>query len=75
MKTQFITDSLGQKMAVILPIKDYQKLLDSLEDLADIRLYDQAKKEDDGSRVSFDSYLSSRKIKRQEWLSNTNRRL
>jgi hypothetical protein len=63
MKTQFVTDSLGQKMAVILPIKDYQKLLDSLEDLADIRLYDQAKKEDDGSRVSFDSYIENRKAK------------
>ncbi len=63
MKTQFITDSLGQKMAVILPIKDYQKMLDSLEDLADVRLYDQAKKDDDGSRISFDSYLKNRKIK------------
>ncbi len=63
MKKQFITDSLGQKMAVILPIKDYQKMLDSLEDLADVHLYDQAKKDDDGSRISFDSYLKNRKIK------------
>ena len=65
MKTQFITDSLGQKMAVILPIKDYQKMLDSLEDLADVRLYDQAKKGDDGSRISFDSYLKNRKAKNE----------
>ncbi len=63
MKTQFITDGLGKKMAVILPINDYQKMLDSLEDLSDLRLYDQAKKEDDGSRISFDSYLKNRKAK------------
>jgi hypothetical protein len=68
MKTKFITDGLGKKMAVILPINDYQKMLDTLEDLSDIRLYDQAKKEADGSRISFDSYLNLRKIKRAKWL-------
>ena len=43
MKTQFITDSKGHKVAVILPVKEYQKILADLEDLEDIRLYDQAK--------------------------------
>jgi len=43
-KTQFIIDNDGKKTAVILPIKTYDKILDELEDLEDIRLYDEAKK-------------------------------
>ncbi len=63
METQFITDVNGQKLAVILPIKDYEKLLEELEELYSIRLYDEAKKEDDGERVLFDDYLKKRKAK------------
>jgi hypothetical protein len=44
MKTQFITDDQGNKLAVILPIKDYQKIISDLEELEDIRLYDASKK-------------------------------
>jgi PHD/YefM family antitoxin component YafN of YafNO toxin-antitoxin module len=44
MKTQFITDDHGKKLAVILPIKEYNKMVDDLEELEDIRLYDAAKK-------------------------------
>lgn len=43
MKTQFITDDSGQKLAVILPIKEYNKLMDELEDAEDVKLYDRAK--------------------------------
>ncbi len=43
-KTQFIIDNDGKKTAVILPIKTYDKILDELEELEDIRLYDEAKK-------------------------------
>lgn len=61
MKTQFVTDDHGKKLAVILPIKDYQKMIEELEDLEDIRLYDEAKKEDDGERILFSDYLKTRK--------------
>jgi hypothetical protein len=44
MKTQFVTDDNGNKLAVILPIKAYNKILDDLEELEDIKLYDEAKK-------------------------------
>jgi hypothetical protein len=44
MKTQFVTDDHGNKLAVILPIKEYNKMLDELEELEDIKLYDAAKK-------------------------------
>ena len=33
---QFITDADGEKISVILPLAEYQELLDDLEDLADI---------------------------------------
>lgn len=61
MKTQFVTDDHGKKLAVILPLKDYQKMIEELEDLEDIRLYDEAKKEDDGERILFSDYLKTRK--------------
>ena len=44
MKTQFITDNSGNKLAVILPIKDYNKMIQALEDLEDVKAYDNAKK-------------------------------
>ncbi len=44
MRTQFITDDHGKKLAVILPIKEYNKMVDDLEELEDIRLFDAAKK-------------------------------
>ena len=63
MKTQFVTDDHGKKLAVILPIKDYEKVVEELEDLEDIRLYDEAKKEDDGKRILLSEYLKKRKAK------------
>jgi len=63
MKTQFVTDDHGKKLAVILPIKDYQKMVEELEDIEDILLYDQAKKDDDGKRILFSDYLKKRKAK------------
>ena len=31
---QYLTDANGQRTAVVLPISDYEKLLEDLEDLA-----------------------------------------
>lgn len=39
---QYITDNKGNKLSVILPVKDYQKMVEELEELEDIRLYDEA---------------------------------
>ncbi len=44
MNTQFITDTAGKKIAVILPMEKYKKMLEKLEDFEDIRLYDEAKR-------------------------------
>ncbi|MGL2992484.1 hypothetical protein [Flavobacterium sp. TSSA_36] len=54
METQFLTDEKGNKTAVLLSIKKYNKLIERLEELEDVRLYDEAKREDDGFRISID---------------------
>ena len=64
METQFLTDEKGNRIAVVLPIKLYDKLIEKLVDLEDVRLYDEAKREDDGYRISFDDYLKTRKSKK-----------
>ncbi len=43
-KKQYITDDEGNKVAVILPIKKYEKMLEDLEMKEDVALYDKAKK-------------------------------
>jgi hypothetical protein len=56
MNTQFITDDHDKKLAVILPIKDYNKMLDDLED---IKLYDKAK---EGKQEFIDAELAFKEI-------------
>ena len=41
-------------------IMETKVTIEELEDINDVRLYDQAKKEDDGERVLFNDYLKSR---------------
>ena len=59
---QYITDTAGKKL-VVLPLKEYASMIEELEELEDIRLYDKAKKEDDGERILFSDYLKNRKAK------------
>jgi hypothetical protein len=40
---QFITDTNGKKISAIIPIEEFKTILDELEDLEDIRLYDNSK--------------------------------
>ena len=63
MKTQFITDDTGKKLGVVLPMKEYNRMLEKLEDLEDVKLYDEAKREDDGERISLSDYVKNRKKK------------
>jgi hypothetical protein len=39
---QYITDNTGKKLSVVLPMKEYKKIMDELDELEDIRLYDEA---------------------------------
>lgn len=40
---QYITDAAGNKVSVILPLNEFESLMEHLEDLDDIRFYDAAK--------------------------------
>jgi len=50
---QFIKDTAGKNM-VILPHEEFDTLMEELDELEDIRLYDEAKKNDTGERISMD---------------------
>lgn len=41
--TQFLTNEKGERIAVVISIEDYEKILDDLEELWAIREYDDAK--------------------------------
>ncbi len=43
MSPQIITDKKGRETGVILSIRDYNKLKEMAEELADIKAYDKAK--------------------------------
>ncbi len=43
MKPQYITNDNGKKIAVILPLKSYEKMIDELEELEAIKAYDKIK--------------------------------
>jgi PHD/YefM family antitoxin component YafN of YafNO toxin-antitoxin module len=47
---QYIKDTAGKNL-VILPQKEFDTLMEELEELEDIKLYDEAKKEDTGERI------------------------
>jgi hypothetical protein len=46
---QYITDNTGKKISVVLPIKDFKAIMEELEELEDIKLYDDAKKSNESS--------------------------
>jgi PHD/YefM family antitoxin component YafN of YafNO toxin-antitoxin module len=49
---QYIKDANGNKSMVILTAKEFNTLIEELEELEDIRLYDEAKKNDTGERIT-----------------------
>ena len=43
MQTQYITDNTGKKVSAIIPIKEYNLILEKLDELNCIKAYDKAK--------------------------------
>ena len=41
--TQFLTNEKGEKIAVVISIEEYEKILEELEDLEDIRACEEAR--------------------------------
>ncbi len=46
---QYITDNTGKKISVVLPMKDFKAIMEELEEMEDIKLYDEAKKSNEPS--------------------------
>jgi len=59
---QYITDTSGSKL-VVLSSKEFDSMMDALEELDDIQDYDKFKRTDDGKRILFSDYLKKRKMK------------
>jgi PHD/YefM family antitoxin component YafN of YafNO toxin-antitoxin module len=38
---QFITDNAGKKISVVIPLEEFEALIEELEELEDIKLYDE----------------------------------
>jgi hypothetical protein len=53
---QFITDDTGKKLSVVLSIKEYRAIMEELEELEDIRLYDEVKAKNE-KPIPLDDYL------------------
>ncbi|HMG14369.1 MAG TPA: hypothetical protein VK590_02910 [Saprospiraceae bacterium] len=63
---QYITDSNGKKISVVLPLKDFNAIMEELEELEDIKLYDEAKKSNEASfpiDEAFKMIEAKRKVK------------
>ena len=57
---QYITDKDGKKLSVVIPLAEYEQILEELDDLDDIRLYDEAKVDKEPVML-FDDYLKQRR--------------
>jgi hypothetical protein len=62
---QFITDETGKKSAAVVPMKIYAKMLERLQELEDIELYDAAKARQEPS-ISLADYRLEREKKRKQ---------
>jgi len=59
---QYITDTSGSKL-VVLSSKEFDSMIDALEELDDLHTYDEFKRTYDGKRVLLSDYLKKRKLK------------
>ena len=64
MKTQFLTDEKGNKISIVIPLEEYKRILEDLEELEDIRLFDEVKARNEKS-IPFDQYLKLRQKKKK----------
>jgi hypothetical protein len=65
MNKQILKDNKGNDIGVFLPMDEYRKIMEALEDIEDIKLYDEAKEEDDGARISLEDYLNNRNLENE----------
>ena len=61
---QFITDTNGKKLSVVLSVNQYRQMITELEELADIRMYDAVKSRNEKTFL-LEEYLIQRKLKKK----------
>lgn len=64
MKHQYITDVRGKKIAVVIPIEEFEKIVEKLEMLADIRAYDKVMAANE-PRVPYGKVIKQSEAKRK----------
>jgi len=64
---QYITDQIGNKVSIILPIRDYERMIEELDELEDIRLYDEAKAFKQEYSPAEDVFISIEAKRKQQW--------
>ncbi len=45
MSIRYVVDENGERVSVILPVEEYERMVEELEESEDVRLYDEAKAE------------------------------
>jgi hypothetical protein len=65
MKSQYITNIKGKKISVILPIREYEKMIEQLEELEDIKAYDEAMRNNE-EEISIHDALQEIESKRHD---------
>jgi PHD/YefM family antitoxin component YafN of YafNO toxin-antitoxin module len=62
---QYIKDTNGDKSLVILPAKEFDSLMEELEEIEDVLLYDEAMKNDTGERIPMEEAFRMIEAKRK----------
>ncbi|MEK6288139.1 MAG: hypothetical protein AABO57_20665 [Acidobacteriota bacterium] len=65
LKERYVIDESGSRIAVLLDIEEYQKVLDALEELEAISAYDEAKAEPD-EVITFEQAIAEIESQRDE---------
>ena len=67
---QYITDKEGNKISVVLPIREFELILEELEDIEDVQLYDSAQASNEES-ILLDEAFKLIEAERRSYLKTT----
>ncbi len=67
---QFITDKEGNKISVVLPIREFELLLEELDDIEDVKSYDAAQASNEES-ILLDEAFKFIEAERRSYLKTT----
>jgi len=62
---QFNTDKSGNKISVVIPVTEFETIMEELDELEDIKLYDEAKSDKEPS-IPIDEAFEMIEVKRKK---------